>query len=178
MGEVSSTQTLYNELEQFVHDKLVETEDFATFVAIFDEPDLLHEADFDHWLWRRLDALHQIDRLRYPQAGDCDPDPESPTYAFSLIGHPFYVVGMHPAASRITRRSVLPTLAFNSHRQFSRLKASGTYQGLQKRIRERELRLQNSINPALADFGESSEARQYSGVMQHEEWQCPIQPSL
>lgn len=178
LGEASTTRAVYAELEGFVHHQLVETEDFATFVAVFDGPDMLEETDFERSLWHQLDALHRIDRHRYPWAEDCDLDPESPRFAFSLIGHPFYVVGMHPESSRISRRSGLPALAFNSHRQFSRLKASGTYAGLQERIRERELRLQNSINPVLAEFGESSEARQYSGAPPTEEWQCPVQLSV
>lgn len=178
LGDTATTRSLYDELERFVLHQLDDSEDFAALVALFEGPADMDEREFDRVLWQQLDALHRIDRHRYPWAPDCEPDPESPKFGFSLIEHPFFVVGMHPQASRVSRRSGLPALAFNSHRQFARLKAAGTYAGLQSRIRERELRVQNSINPVLADFGDSSEARQYSGQAHANEWKCPFEPAV
>jgi hypothetical protein len=34
--------------------------------------------------------------------------------------------------------------------------------------------LQGSLNPNLADFGEQSEARQYSGRATEADWVCPF----
>jgi len=34
--------------------------------------------------------------------------------------------------------------------------------------------VQGSLNPNLADFGERSEARQYSGREVEEHWRCPF----
>jgi FPC/CPF motif-containing protein YcgG len=41
-------------------------------------------------------------------------------------------------------------------------------------VREREIALQGSLNPNLADFGERSEARQYSGRAVEDQWRCPF----
>jgi FPC/CPF motif-containing protein YcgG len=41
-------------------------------------------------------------------------------------------------------------------------------------VRERDVALQGSTNPNLADFGQASEARQYSGRATEVAWQCPF----
>ena len=41
-------------------------------------------------------------------------------------------------------------------------------------VRERDIALQGSANPNLADFGERSEARQYSGRVTEPAWRCPF----
>jgi FPC/CPF motif-containing protein YcgG len=45
---------------------------------------------------------------------------------------------------------------------------------MQETIRTRDLALQGTINPMLSDFGERSEARQYSGRAVEENWQAPF----
>ena len=54
-------------------------------------------------------------------------------------------------------------LVFNLHSQFEELKASGRYDHMRDLIRGRDVELQGSVNPMVADHGEQSEARQYSG---------------
>ncbi|MFE2205056.1 guanitoxin biosynthesis heme-dependent pre-guanitoxin N-hydroxylase GntA [Streptomyces rubiginosohelvolus] len=174
MGTQATTQNLHAEITEFTEALLREDENFATFVALFNTPLQLSELAFEERVWAQLQALHEVDRKQHPWASDVSSDPETADFGFSVAGHPFFVVGLHPEASRISRRFRVPGLAFNSHQQFRRLKASGLYGGLQQSIRAREIRLQGSINPALADFGEVSEARQYSGRPPTEEWICPF----
>jgi len=50
----------------------------------------------------------------------------------------------------------------------------GTYQKVRDRIRDRDVALQGSINPMLEDFGNNSEAKQYSGRKVDKEWKCPF----
>ncbi|MFF4156097.1 guanitoxin biosynthesis heme-dependent pre-guanitoxin N-hydroxylase GntA [Streptomyces sp. NPDC001678] len=176
LGAPETTAALHRELEEYVSEQLGPDENFATFIAVFDGPAGLSEERFEAALWQQLSDLHEVDRQRYAWAPEADPDPESPRFAFSAAGHPFFVVGLHDGASRISRRSPLTALAFNSHHQFERLKQSGVYSGLQRRIREREMRLQQSINPNLDEFGLSSEARQYSGRTAEPGWTCPFRP--
>lgn len=52
-----------------------------------------------------------------------------------------------------------PVLVYNSHRQFEELRADGRYKKMQKATCQRDIALQGSINPNLADFGCNSEAR-------------------
>ncbi|MEV5945404.1 guanitoxin biosynthesis heme-dependent pre-guanitoxin N-hydroxylase GntA [Streptomyces sp. NPDC051993] len=176
LGSVDTTAVLHQALERFVTERLDPAENFATFVAVFDGPTRLSEQEFERALWGQLTALHEYDSRRYAWAPGVAHDPESPHFAYSVAEHPFFVVGLHGAASRISRRFPLPALAFNSHQQFGRLKESDVYYGLQQRIREREMRLQQSINPNLSEFGEASEARQYSGRPAEAEWECPFRP--
>ena len=84
------------------------------------------------------------------------------------------MIGLHPGASRQARRFETPVLVFNSHRQFQRLRADGRYAKMQKATRGRDVALQGSINPNLADFGTASEARQYSGRAVEPHWACPL----
>jgi FPC/CPF motif-containing protein YcgG len=63
---------------------------------------------------------------------------------------------------------------FNPRAQFERLRAEGTFERLRTVVRERDLEVQGSLNPNLADFGEQSEARQYSGRATEPQWRCPF----
>jgi FPC/CPF motif-containing protein YcgG len=81
---------------------------------------------------------------------------------------------MHKKSSRLSRQFEKPMLIFNLHRQFDELRASGQYTRLRDTIRTRDRKLQGDNNPMLADFGENSEARQYSGRQVGPEWKCPF----
>lgn len=172
----AATPALHGALLRLIRDELGPDRTFVSLVAIFLGPRDLDEAAFDDRLWRRLQDLHDLDARDHPWAPDVDADPASPRFGYSVGGHPFFVVGLHPHASRLSRRFRLPALAFNSHRQFDQLKALGRYQTLKRRIREAEMRLQGSLNPNLADFGELSDARQYSGLAVGDDWKCPFSP--
>jgi len=146
----------------------------AAFVAVFPRRAPADEASFERRLWRQLDRLHADDA---PGAG-WDPhvsdDPADPRFAFSFAGCAMFVVGLHPHSSRQARRFAWPALVFNPHAQFERLRAEGRFERLRAMVREREIALQGSINPNLADFGEKSEARQYSGRETPADWRCPF----
>ncbi|WP_432093059.1 guanitoxin biosynthesis heme-dependent pre-guanitoxin N-hydroxylase GntA [Streptomyces sp. bgisy100] len=178
LGSADATGRLHRHLEKFVTEALSSSENFATFVAVFDEAPETSEEDFENALWQQLQSLHEHDSERYTWAAGAAQDPDSARFAFSVAGHPFFVVGLHAGASRVTRRFPRPAIAFNSHHQFERLKESGVYAGLQRRIREREIRLQGSINPNLREYGDTSEAPQYSGRHAEDGWACPFRPKV
>jgi hypothetical protein len=48
---------------------------------------------------------------------------------------------------------------------------------MQQTIRRRDIALQGSTNPMLSDFGEQSEARQYSGRAVDAGWSPPFKVS-
>ncbi|MEK2495107.1 guanitoxin biosynthesis heme-dependent pre-guanitoxin N-hydroxylase GntA [Kitasatospora purpeofusca] len=174
LGGADSTRSLHQGLADFVSGRFFGGRDFQSYVAVFAGPSDTSELEFERMLWRQLSDLALIDNESFGWAEDVSAEPRSPDFAFSLAGHPLFVVGMHANASRISRRFPLPALAFNSHHQFRRLKESGNFSGLQGKIRDRDIRLQGSINPNLAEFGEVSEARQYSGRVAGRDWTCPI----
>lgn len=146
-----------------------------SFVAVFDGPNDTDEQRFEALLWSQLQRLHDLDARRgTPWAEDVSRNPDDPHFSLSLAGHPFFVIGLHPGASRIARRFSSPALVFNSHRQFEHLRADGRYQKMQAATRARDKALQGSINPNLADFGAAAETRQYSGRKAEPDWTCPF----
>ncbi|HET7398618.1 MAG TPA: guanitoxin biosynthesis heme-dependent pre-guanitoxin N-hydroxylase GntA [Intrasporangium sp.] len=148
-------------------------EGFASFVAIFRGPRVVGEQHFEELLWAQLRSLHAEDGA--PWSPDVSADPRDKHFALSLGGTAYFVVGLHPAASRDARRAAAPTLVFNFHDQFTALRASGGYPRMRDRIRERDQRLQGTINPMVADHGTASEARQYSGRAVGPDWQPPFE---
>jgi len=146
-------------------------------VALFEGPQDTDERRFEAMLWSQLQRLHELDvrRGRAWVAG-VSRDPDDPRFSLSLAGHPYFVIGLHPGASRLARRFAWPALVFNSHRQFDRLRADGRYAKMQAATRARDLALQGSLNPNLADFGTAPETRQYSGRAVEPDWRCPFHP--
>lgn len=150
-----------------------------SFTAIFRGPDSLSEAAFEKALWNRLQCLHNLDAVAgAPWAEGTSPDPASPHFSVSVCGEAFFVIGLHPGASRPARRFSHPALVFNSHDQFERLRADGRFDRMKAIIREREEACAGSVNPMLTDFGDLSEARQYSGRLVGDDWTCPFKPKV
>jgi hypothetical protein len=144
-------------------------------VILFHGPRDLDEAGFEKALWNRLQCLHNLDVAsgeEWPE--NVDRDPASAHFGMSVAGHAYFVVGLHPNASRPARRFQFPALVFNAHEQFERLKADGRFYTMQNVVRERDAELAGDINPMLRDFGEESEARQYSGRAVEQDWACPL----
>jgi FPC/CPF motif-containing protein YcgG len=86
-----------------------------------------------------------------------------------MAGQAFFVVGLSPQAERWARRFPWPVLVFNAHEQFEELRKSEQF----PRIRERDAELEGEPNPNLADYGDHTEARQYSGREVESDWVCP-----
>jgi FPC/CPF motif-containing protein YcgG len=150
---------------------------FRTFAVLFETGETLSESAFEQALWARVQALHDFDLA---QGFGWDPrvsaDPVSPDFSLSFAEEAFYLVGLHPGASRPARRFSTPALIFNAHAQFEQLRANGQYEVLRQRIIARDIAFAGSANPMLARHGEASEARQYSGRVVDDTWQCPFKP--
>ncbi|ADV27435.1 protein of unknown function YqcI/YcgG [Pseudoxanthomonas suwonensis 11-1] len=160
---------------RFIEGQPKEDTTVHSFVALFDGPSDTDEQRFEAMLWSQLQHLHDLDARRgTPWAEDVSRDPNDPRFSLSLGGHPFFVIGLHPGASRIARRFEVPVMVFNSHRQFDRLREDGRYAKMQAATRKRDTALQGSINPNLADFGTAAETRQYSGRKVEAGWTCPF----
>jgi FPC/CPF motif-containing protein YcgG len=173
LGSSRSAAPLALDLADFVRRSPADGAGLSAFVAVFRGPASLDELAFERRLWRQLRHLHALDA-----GGGWDPtasdDPTSPRFSFSFAGRALFVVGMHPASSRLSRRFRWPALVFNPRAQFERLRAEGKFERLRAAVRERDVALQGTLNPNLADFGERSEARQYSGRATEPEWRCPF----
>lgn len=175
LASTEATALLARDLYLFVNDQQrLQENGFFTFVATFTGPSGLDEAAFEGLLWSQLQDLHNNDATVSTWDETVSADPQSPHFEWSFGGQAFFVVGLHPASSRFTRRFPFPTLVFNAHFQFEQLREAGKYERMQEVMRTRDTALQGTINPNLADFGDSSDARQYSGRKVEEGWSCPF----
>jgi len=149
---------------------------FVSVAVLFAGSPDLAEAAFEAALWARLESIHAIDRLHHEWDARVSADPTSPHFSMSVGGKAFYVVGMHPRASRPARRFECAALVFNLHSQFEQLRADGRYGKLRESILKRDVAYAGSVNPMLAMHGTRSEARQYSGRDVGDDWVCPFHP--
>jgi hypothetical protein len=176
LGSPSSSAGLARDLFTFTRERGSFQTEFNTFVASFSGPLPPDEAAFEDLLWTTLQQLHDLDAVHHGWDREVAADASDPQFSFSFGETAFFVVGLHAASSRATRRFAWPTLIFNPHEQFDRLKKTGRYQRFQQTIRGAERALQGDINPMLANFGERSEASQYSGRQVGGDWRCPFHP--
>jgi FPC/CPF motif-containing protein YcgG len=174
LGSARSAARLGRDLADFVSDMPADGARLHSFVAVFPRAAPADEAEFERRLWEQIQRLHEHDALDVGWDPTASADPDDPRFAFSFGGCALFVVGIHPASSRLARRFRWPALVFNPHAQFERLRADGRFAPLRAAVREREIALQGTLNPNLADFGEQSEARQYSGRALGAEWRCPF----
>jgi uncharacterized protein len=147
---------------------------YTTFVAIFKNPRDLSEVEFERALWRRLSALHQLDSMHYAWDSRVSSDSASPMFGFSIMSEACFVIGLHAAASRTARRFQHPALVFNVHDQFEQLRRENRFDVLRDAIRTRDAAMDGAPNPMVSNFGEITEARQYSGRRVDDRWRCPF----
>lgn len=149
---------------------------FRSFAVVFDGPSDLTEAEFESALWKRVQSLSDKDVWRgQPYDAGVSADPDNPHFSLSFGGSAFFLVGLHPKASRPARRFDRPAIIFNLHDQFETLRAEGKYEGMREKILVRDEDLAGSRNPMLSRHGDSSEARQYSGRIVGEDWRAPFE---
>ena len=142
--------------------------------VIFTQPESVSESLFDLLLWKRLQALSEMDAKKYAYDKRVDDDPMAPGFSFSLGEEAFFIIGLHPGSSREARRFKYPALVFNPHAQFEELRKQHRYEKMKKIVRKRDLLYSGSINPMLADYGDASEVFQYSGRQYGSDWACPL----
>lgn len=147
---------------------------FHSAVIIFNNADIYSEEMYERFFWPRLQALSNLDAQHYDYDTRVDPHPESEHFSFSLKEEAFFVIGLHPAASRPARRFKYPAIVFNPHAQFEQLREAGQYEKMKNIVRKKDIELSGSINPMLTDFGTESEVYQYTGSRHDKSWKCPL----
>lgn len=166
---------IHDALAGFAADYRADPGLFRSFAVVFDRPGDLCEDAFERALWSRVQSLSDKDSWKgHERDARVSSDPDDPHFSLSFGGEAFFVVGLHPNASRPARRFERPVLVFNLHDQFEELRRSGRYEKLRSAILARDEALAGSINPMLARHGSMSEARQYSGRVVEADWACPF----
>ena len=178
MNQPESTAALAHDLWAYSREQAAFNTNYATFVASFALPNVTDELSWEKLLWTQLENLHALDRQYYDWDKTVSSNPENADFSFSFAETGFFVVGMHPASSRLSRRFGWATMVFNAHAQFERLREENQFERMQATIRARDIKLQGSLNPNLSDFGKQSEARQYSGRAVEAAWKCPFHAML
>lgn len=145
--------------------------------VLFKDPVSLTEERFDGLLWNKLQGLSDLDAEHFPYDKRVSSDPSNPHFSFSLGEEAFFIIGLHPASSRQSRKFKYPTIVFNPHVQFEELRRMDRYEKMKNIVRRRDVLYSGSVNPMLSDFGEQSEVHQYSGRHYHAGWQCPLKVS-
>ena len=171
LGTPASSLEVYRALREFGASADPDA-GFTSLLVAFGGPPPTTERAFEEALWRTLQHLCDFDDT--PWNPEVSSDPEDVDFSFSIGGTAFFVVGLHPNASRTARRAPWPILTFNLHAQFEQLKESERYGRMRDTIRDRDIELQGSLNPMVADHGTVSEARQYSGREVPDSWQAPL----
>ena len=161
-------------LYQFVDVYRAAKKFYHSAVIIFKGPEKCPEEIFGDMLWKRLQAISDLDASQYAWYRRVEKDVTSPGFSFSIKEEAFYIIGLHANSSRKSRQFKYPALVFNAHEQFEKLRASNKYVVMKEAVRKRDIKLSGSVNPMLADFGESSEVFQYSGLQYESNWKCPF----
>ena len=166
---------IHRTLLRWAADYRADPQGLRSLAVVFAGPFGLDEAGFEQAMWHRLQSCADKDHWRgQPYDPRVSPDPDDPHSSLSFGGEGFFVIGLHPAASRPARRFPTPTLVFNLHDQFERLREAGRYERMREKIIDRDRALAGDSNPMLARHGEASEARQYSGRQVGPDWRCPF----
>lgn len=148
---------------------------FRSLAFVFPGSAPMNEQAFERAMWERIQSFADKDAwLSEPYDDRVSSDPDDPHFSLSFGGQAFFVVGMHPCASRPARRTPWPVLVFNLHDQFEKLRESGKYEKMRNTILTRDKTIAGTINPMLARHGEKSEALQYSGRVTDDDWTCPF----
>jgi FPC/CPF motif-containing protein YcgG len=149
---------------------------FHSLLIHFPGSPSMGEQQFEDSLFARLQGIHDVDCASFAWDPSVSSDPTSDNFSMSVGGQSFYVIGLHPGASRYARRLAHPAMVFNLHAQFEYLREQGRYDRLREAIIERDVAMNGSPNPMLAVHGQSSEALQYSGREIDGPWECPFKP--
>lgn len=165
---------IYSFTENYRNTKDTGLSPYQSACIIFRQPKIRDEEMYDNLMWQRLQALADLDSESYPFDTRVIADPESAAFSFSLMEEAFFIIGLHPMSSRAARKFQYPTLVFNPHAQFEKLRQQKKYDPMKKAIRKRDLDYSGSVNPMLRDFGDESEVYQYSGRQYQKEWRCPL----
>ena len=173
LGSPRTAQALLGDIQKYLQGYDFTARNFQTFMAVFDDASITSEKIFEERLWLQLQHIHELDEQPWDPAVSHDPSDKN--FSYSVGGRAFYIVGLNPHSSRKARQSPYPAITFNLHYQFEKMREMGIFTDVRNKIRARDMELQGDINPMLKDFGEESEALQYSGRQLDEHWQCPFQ---
>ena len=155
---------------------------FFSFWAVFDQDQTATEDEFENKMWAELSAVHEFE-VKNADLNNSDDlpwdkkfsrDPQNHNFCFCVGGDAYFVVGMHQASSRFSRRFPYPVVIFNLYSQFEDLMKKENFDSMVQVNRQREIKFEGSVNPMVEKHGQSWEAIQFSGRNNGDQWSCPF----
>ncbi len=163
-------KTIYSVVDSYRNDP----NNFRSLIISVTDKRYLNFQVFENDFWQFLEALYLEDSEEYVHDARVSSNPNDSNFSFSLKEEAFFILALHPESPRFSRRFKCPSIVFNIHQQFETLRAQGIFSRIRNIIRERDKKLQGSINPMLKDFGEKSEIFQYLGRSYDEDDPSPL----
>ncbi|MBD3584120.1 YqcI/YcgG family protein [Salinimonas sp. HHU 13199] len=174
LDDATNNLEILHYLYQFIHDFSIDKHMYSSFVCVFDGPYDYTERYYEKLLWQKLQQLHDIDSRLYSWDSEVSSNPEHNDFSFSLGGEAFFIICLNPSSLRKSRRFEFPSIVFNLHQQFEKLRSEDKFDSFQQHIRQRDKIFNGQENPMLNNHGCDSEARQYSGRSLEPNWKCPL----
>ena len=166
---------IHRELLRWSKDYDSDPAGLRSLAIVFRRSRTMSEHVFEQHMWARIQSLTDKDSWLGQNADSAvSGDPDDPHFALSFGGRAYFVVGLHPAASRPARRFERPVMVFNLHDQFENLRKEQRYERMRDTIMDRDRKLAGDVNPMLGRHGEKSAAAQYSGRLVDDDWSCPF----
>jgi len=160
---VKSIESIQNKLYQFVDSYRHSRDKLHSFVLVLNNKSYHSFDHFEKAFWFFLHSLKKLDGLHYIHDTRVSSYPDDDNFSFSIKSEAFFILALHPQSPRKSRRFSKPVIVFNPHQQFEKLRERKIFKKIQSIIRDRDKKLQGSINPMLSDFGERTEVFQYLG---------------
>ena len=117
LNSAANDVAIHLELLQWSRKYRDEPEGLRSLAVIFDGPAKMSERQFERAMWERIQSFADKDaRLGQPYDSAVSPDPADPHFSLSFGGSAFFVVGLHPLASRPAPALSAPSSGFQSSR--------------------------------------------------------------
>lgn len=134
---------------------------FESFMAAFQLPIIHDQIEGAEYLYALMLNMHKADQKHgFNWDTRFSDDPDSPNFAFSIVGKGHFLSFFYPQASSETRSSQITMVLFNEHAVFQMLRSKGAFDKLKAIIRSRI----PVLHPHLGDHGDVNEFTQYALV--------------
>lgn len=148
---------------------------FLSLWAVFDDTAPHTEEEFEGLMWAEISSLSATMPKDTPWDPNFSSDPAEKNFCFSFDGDAYFLVGMHPRGSRLSRRFPLPAVVFNLYAQFEAL--GSAYGPMVELNRRRDRLFQGNLNPTVERWADEWESIQFSGRDNPPDWKCPFRRS-
>src|SRR5690606_15369143 len=112
---------ILEEMYQFIEKFRAAPEKLSSFMIALDLKGLSFQ-EFEKIFWKFLSDLYLMDKANYGHDPRVSSNPDDGDFSFSIKEESFFILGLHPKSPRKSRRFSIPTIVFNPHEQFERLR--------------------------------------------------------